>query len=132
MSIQEQKALKEQYYKEAMRYIRNAKDTLKKTSIEYNTFYKDQKYTRTASGIAYLGVLKALDCYLMLKGIALKEKSIEMYRVQVGKIDKKVLAFLNGAYDALHLDGYYRGTTDKKIIQAGFENAQFIIDKIKP
>ncbi len=31
MSIQEQKAVKEEYYNEAMRYISNAKDTLKKT-----------------------------------------------------------------------------------------------------
>ena len=134
MSLHEQKTIKEKYYTEAMRYIHNAKDTLKKTGLEYNTFYKDAKYSRSASGIAYLGLLKALDGYLLLKGIVLNEKeiSIETYRTHLAKIDKKVLSFLNGAYDALHLSGYYRGVTDKKIIQAGFVDAQFIIDKIKP
>ena len=134
MSIQEKKTVKATYYKEAMRYISNAKDILKKTSVEYNVSYKDQKYSRSASGIAYLGVLKALDGYLLLKGIKLpqKEKNIDNYRKLLSEIDKKVLVFLNNAYSTLQIMGYYHGTTSKKLLQAGFEDAQFIINKIKP
>ena len=61
MSIQEQTETKTKYYREAIRYMDNAKDTLKKVSKE--DYYKDDKYVKTACSIAYNGVLKALDCF---------------------------------------------------------------------
>ncbi len=50
----------------------NAKETLKKAGKE-GKYFTDEKYVKTASGIAYNGVLKALDGFLLLKGIDKKK-----------------------------------------------------------
>ncbi|MDR0732744.1 MAG: DUF5618 family protein [Dysgonamonadaceae bacterium] len=104
MSIEEQQSIKRQSYSEAMRYMENAKENLKKAGKEY-LFYKDRKYVRTACGTAYNGVLLALDAYLLLKGIKKTKgrKSIEYYYEQVSKLDKKLLQHVNSAYELLHL-----------------------------
>lgn len=47
-------------YKEAMRYVENANETLKLAGKD-GKFYIDQKYVRTACGTAYSGILVALD-----------------------------------------------------------------------
>ena len=39
---------------------------------------------------------------------------------------------VNTAYDVLHLDGYYDGVRNVKVIQGGFEVAYDIIERIKP
>ena len=51
MSIQEQQELREKSYAEAIRYMDNAKETLKKAGKE-DYFYKDKKYVSSACGIA--------------------------------------------------------------------------------
>ena len=58
--------------KEAIRYLQNAKETLSKSPIENNR-YVDKKYVKSACGIAYLGVLTAIDEYLIGKGVTQKE-----------------------------------------------------------
>ncbi|MFA5781917.1 MAG: DUF5618 family protein [Bacteroidales bacterium] len=133
MSIREQQEVKEKYYNEAIRYMNNAKETLKKAGKE-DDFYNDDKYVKTACGTAYNGVLKALDGYFMLIGADKKKgrKSIEYYQANTGKKDKKLLKYLNNAYEVLHLSGYYDGVTDVKIVSRGFELAYLIINKIKP
>lgn len=135
MSIQEQQEMKEKYYGEAMRYMENAHEYLKSARKE-GKFYQDKKYVRTACGTAYNGVLIALDCYFILRGIhkptKKERKSIEYYQENIGKFDKKMLNYLNGAYQILHLFGYYDGVQDARVINAGFDNAYTIIDKIKP
>jgi len=133
MSIEEQNKVKTDYYNEAIRYMNNAKETLKKAGKE-DIFYKDEKYVKTACGIAYNGVLKALDGYFILKGIEKKKgrKSIEFYQSNITKIDKKLLNYLNSAYEVLHLSGYYDGIKDTRIIKTGFDLAYNIIEKIKP
>ena len=134
MSTQEQQEIKKTYYKEAMRYMTNAKESLKKAGKE-GKFYKDEKYVKTACGTAYNGVLKALDGYLVLKNIEPPKgsrKSIEYYQKNIAKLDKKVLNTINNAYNILHLSGYYDGSTSVPVIQEGFELAYDIIDKIKP
>jgi hypothetical protein len=133
MSIKEQEELKTTYYYEAIRYMDNAKEVLKKAGKE-DEFYNDEKYVKMSCGTAYNGVLKALDGYLILKGIGKTKgrKSIEYYQKSISKIDKKLLNYLNNAYDVLHLSGYYDGITSVKIIQVGFEYAYTIIEKIKP
>ena len=68
MSIEEQQALKKKYYSEAVRYIDNAKECLSKAKKE-GGYYNDQKYVRMACGTAYSGLLVALDCYFILKGM---------------------------------------------------------------
>jgi len=136
MSIQEQQQTKEKYFNEAMRYMDNAKGYLKDAQKE-GDFYRDPKYVRTACGTAYSGVLFAMDGFFILKGMHTSNskkvrKSIEYYQKSLGKIDKKMLDYLNSAYKILHLYGYYDGIDDARVVKLGFENAQVIIDKIKP
>jgi len=135
MSITEQQNLKQKHYTEAMRYMDNAKEYLKNAQKEGN-YYRDAKYVKTACGTAYNGVLIALDCFLLLKGVAKPKgkdrKSIEYYQVNLGKLDRKMLDYLNSAYQILHLWGYYDGIEKADVVKSGFAEANKIIDKIKP
>jgi len=135
MSIEEQQATKERYYSESMRYMDNAKDYLKNAQKDGN-YYRDIKYVRTACGTAYNGVLIALDCFLLLKGMQKtskkQRKSIEYYQENLAKIDKKMLDYLNATYKILHLWGYYDGIESVNVVKEGFTEANKIIDKIKP
>ena len=133
MIPKDQNKIRTTYYNEAVRYMENARETLKKAGKE-DRFYKDEKYVKTACGIAYNGVLKALDGYLLLKGIEKKKgrKDIEYYQDAVAAIDRKLLNYINSAYMILHLHGYYDGVKDAMVIAEGFNLAFSIIDKIKP
>jgi hypothetical protein len=135
MSIQEQQNTKEKYYGEAMRYMDNAKEYLKNAQKEGN-YYKDAKYVKTACGTAYNGLLVALDCFLILRGIhkptGKERKSIEYYQRNLTGENKKILNHLNVAYKVLHLSGYYDGVESVSIIKEGFDEAYAIINKIKP
>ncbi|MBM2813432.1 MAG: hypothetical protein HW421_194 [Ignavibacteria bacterium] len=120
-------------YQEAMRYIENAEETLKKAGKD-GKFYIDEKYVKSACGIAYLGILKALDFLFDIKQIPKKrgKKSIEYYQGNLSNLDKKLLNYLNSAYNVLHLEGYYRGENNVKVIEAGFDNALGVISALKP
>jgi len=134
MSREEQQEVKQKYYHEAVRYMDNAKETLKRAGKE-DRFYRDPKYVRTACGTAYNGVLIAMDGYFVLKGLdkpVKNRKSIEYYQERAGKLDRKMLNHLNVAYKILHLSGYYDGIESVNVIKEGFDNAYTIIDKIKP
>jgi hypothetical protein len=135
MSIQEQEDTKVQFYGEAMRFMNNAKECLQKAKKE-DRFYRDAKYVKMACGTAYSGVLVALDGYLTLKGVEKPKKklrkSIEYYQENISKLDKKLLSYVNSAYQILHLCGYYDGVLNADVIKAGFEDAYTIIEKIKP
>ncbi|MDR0864005.1 MAG: DUF5618 family protein [Candidatus Symbiothrix sp.] len=133
MSNEEQQEITQQYYAEAIRYMDNAKEILKKAGKE-GMNYNDKKYVRIACGAAYHGILIALDAYLLTKGIKVgkRRKSIEFYQENMAHQDKKVLTRLNNAYQILHLYGYYDGLTDARVVKTGFDDAYAIIDKIKP
>ena len=134
MSIVEQMKLREKSYAEAMRYMDNAKETLRKAGKVDNR-YSDKKYVRSACGTAYSGVLVALDTYLELKDVERprkKRRSIEFYLKSIAQLDKKLLKDLDITYDTLHLSGYYDGNLDARVIAAGFDNAYQIIERIKP
>jgi hypothetical protein len=133
MGTLEQDKIKSKYYDEAIRYMENANETLKKAGKE-DDFYKDDKYVKTACGIAYNAVLKALDGYFITKEVKVpkRRKSIEFYRDNIARIDRKLMAHLNNAYTVLHLDGYYDGNVIVDTINSGFKSAYLIIDKIKP
>ncbi len=133
MATATQQKIKQTYYGEAMRYMSNAKETLKKAGKDGNS-YLDNKYVKTACGTAYNAILKALDGYLLTKGIEKKKgrKSIEFYEENIARLDKKLNTELDNAYKILHLSGYYDGITDVKAIQAGFEVAYRIIRRIEP
>ena len=135
MSAVEQESVKEQYYSEAIRYMDNAKEYLKNAKKNGN-YYHDKKYVKTACATAYSGLLVALDGFLMLRGIGKPKgklrKSIEYYQSNITKIDKKMLDYLNSAYQILHLWGYYDGIEKADVVKSGFDEAYKIIDKIKP
>ena len=135
MSIQEQKEMRERYYSEAMRFMDNAGECLKRANKE-GKYYNDQKYVKMACGTAYSGVLMALDGFFILKGIEMPKgkdrKSIEFYQNNLGKLDRKMLKTLHSAYEVLHLWGYYDGIQKADIVKSGFAEAYKIIDKIKP
>ncbi len=120
-------------YGEAMRYIENAREQLKLAGRD-GKFYEDEKYVKTASGIAYSGILLALDYLFDIKNIPKKRgrKAIEYYQSNLAKIDKKLLNYLNSAYNVLHLEGYYSGEKKIDIIGSGFDSAISIINAIKP
>lgn len=124
-------------HKEAIRYLNNAKELLSKSPIEGNR-YVDEKYVKSACGVAYLGVLKAIDEYLIKKGLTQKElpKKIEEYQkalqkhmsIHNGKLTKE----FDAIYRELHIAGYYRGLlTHVETVKESFKAAKEFIDKVK-
>ncbi|MDR2692943.1 MAG: DUF5618 family protein [Chitinispirillales bacterium] len=136
MTPDEQNAFLSAEYAESVRYMDNAEETLKRAGKQDDGYYIDEKYVKSACGIAHLGGLRALDAWLFMKGIEFsskkKQKSIEFYEYTIARIDKKLLSFLKSAYGTLHLAGYYHGETCIDTIRNGFKAAYLIIDKIKP
>lgn len=122
---------------EAIRYFENAKELLSKSPIEDGT-YTDIKYVQEACATAYLAVLKAIDEYLMKRGVTSKDlpQSVEGYRDML----KKYLSIHNGKltrefdklYKTLHIAGYYRGLLeDVNMLKDAFKVAKTFIEKIK-
>jgi hypothetical protein len=120
-------------YQEAQRYIKNAKDTLKEKTVIKDGNYSDVKYVRTAAGTAYVGVLIALDEYLLQKeGSKYKKpKSIEDYRTRLAKHNKKLVVLLNDVYGLLHLSLYYHGVPSVDLMKIGLSKSLEIIEFIK-
>ncbi|GHT66868.1 hypothetical protein FACS189452_03510 [Bacteroidia bacterium] len=135
MTISEQQEQsKLQPYAEALRYMSNAEETLQK-AIKEDGYYKDRKYVRSACGIAYLGVLEALEKWLELKDVPdpkKQRKTILFYQNNVAKWDKKLSIELHVAYEILHREGYYDGIQKVSIVREGFDSAYEIISRIKP
>ena len=120
--------------REAYRYLANAKDTLGKSPVEYGR-YTDRKYVSEAAGIAYLAALRAIDAYLLNKGIPEKQlpKSIEGYWSFIKQhitLNGKLSASLRIVYEDLHLGAYYRGFTSINVIKDGLQNVKKIIDML--
>ena len=122
--------------KEALRYIQNAKETLLRSPI-VNDRYTDEKYVKTACGTAYLGVLKAIDEYLIEHGVGKKElpKKVEEYRKALQKYasqyNGKLLGTFDDLYDELHIAGYYRGNLHHvEVLKAVIKAAKGFIEKL--
>ena len=123
--------------KEAIRYLQNAKELLGKSPIE-DGFYTDKKYVKSACGVAYLGLLEAINEYLLRRGVSKKElpKKVEEYE----KALKKYASIHNGSlarqfdflYDELHIAGYYRGMLHRvDTVKAALKGAKEFIEKLK-
>lgn len=123
--------------KEASRYLNNAKEILKITPVEDNT-YTDLKHVREAFGVAYLAILEAINEHLVThKGFKKKElpKSVDEYRKVLQKYlavrDGKLLREFEKLYDALHIAGYYRGLIyDVDMVRDALKAAKSFIEKI--
>lgn len=100
--------------REALRYLENAKEMLRKAKIEGN-FYVDKKPVREAFGTAYLAILEAINEALLKRGVTEKElpDSIDEYRKALRRYfsihNGKLLKEFNLLYDSLHIYGYYKG-----------------------
>ncbi len=120
--------------KEAKLYLKNAKEILSKVTIEYGR-YKDSKKVKEACAIAYLSALRAIDSYLLLKGYDISKlpSSIEAYFRAIEKIPKngKLIAYLNTAYENLHLFAYYRGGVSVDMIKAGIKAVKEIMKMLE-
>jgi hypothetical protein len=123
--------------KEALRYLQNAKEILRKAPIEDGR-YADVKYVQEACGVAYLAILKAIDEYLLNKGLNRKElpKSVDAYRKALQKYlnihNGKLLREFEGIYDELHIAGYYRALlVHVNIVKDALKAAKGFIEKIK-
>ena len=123
--------------REAMRYLNNAKEMLRSAPIE-DDIYTDIKPIQEACSTAYLAVLKAIDEYLIQRGVSEKElpQSVDEYREMI----RKYLSIRNGKlarefetiYKALHIAGYYRGLLDNvDMVKDAFKVAKAFIEKIK-
>lgn len=115
---------------ESRRYVENARDTL----LENGQFdpttnhYGDRKYVKAAGHYLWTGVMIALNAVFHVnekKG----RVNIDDYRVVVGLRDRKLLRFVNDAYDILHLNMGYDGILNKKVCDEGFNVANEIIDR---
>jgi hypothetical protein len=122
--------------KEALRYLNNAKEILQKALIEDNR-YADVKYVQEACGTAYLAVLKAIDEYLIKKGVNQKElpQSVEGYRDMIRKYlsvhNGKLTKEFEALYKELHVAGYYRGNLEHTdMVKGAFKAARVFIEKI--
>ncbi|MDZ7262281.1 MAG: DUF5618 family protein [candidate division KSB1 bacterium] len=122
--------------KEALKYLENAEEILKKSPIEDNRYAK-VKYVREACGTAYLAILKAIDEYLLTKGLTNKElpKSVDAYRTALRKYlaahDGKLLREFDDLYEELHIAGYYRGFLHSvNVVKETFNTAKGFIEKI--
>ena len=124
--------------KESLRYLQNAKELLSKAPIEDNT-YTDIKFVQEACGTAYLAILKAIDEYLINRGVTEKElpQSVDGYREML----KEYLSIHNGKltrefeklYKGLHIAGYYRGLLeDTEAVKVYFKDAKKFIEKVSP
>ena len=120
-------------YIETMRYIQNAKEDLNLSGKE-GKFYVDEKYVKSACGIAYSGMLKTLDYLFDFRAVPKKRgrKSIEYYKGILADLDKNLLKYLNNGYEVLHLYGYYDGGDKIAVIEQGLDDAISIINALKP
>lgn len=130
--LTENKIKSQKILDEATRLMNNAHKELQKADRN-GKIYRDVKHLRLACGAAYLAALKAIDGIFLLRNVPKPKRraSIEYYHDGVARLDKKMLNSLNTAYQVLHLDGYYDGLNDIRVIKIGFEEAEFIIHKLK-
>ena len=123
--------------KEALRYLENAKEMLKTVQVEDNT-YSDVKPVQEACGTAYLAVLKAIDQYLIKKGVEERElpQPVDGYREMLRKHlmvrDGQLLREFEKLYKLLHIAGYYRGLLeDVAVFKDAMKAARTFIEKIR-
>ncbi len=122
--------------KEALRYLNNARETLRSAPTEDGT-YTDIKPVREACGTAYLAVLIAIDEYLLGIGIEHDKlpTSVEGYRKALQKYlsvhNGKLLRSFEALYNELHIAGHYRGLLrEVKVVREVFKSAKAFIEKL--
>lgn len=116
---------------EARRYVANAEEIIQKAKLEVDIepkTYKYKKYVRIAGDTLWKGCLIALDAMLGVRKGKVRP-SISKYKEAAGKLDRKLLAFLDTGYDTMQRAMSYDGNRCKTVCDAGFERANDIIDR---
>ena len=126
---------KTQLIQEAKRYLANAKETIGKSPID-GKLYTDDKYVREGAGIAYLAALKAIDAYLVGRGVANDKlpKSIEEYWAAKKKyipMNGKFTQYFTLAYQNLHISAYYQGVQSVALLKEGLQAVREIISMLE-
>ena len=121
---------------DAIRYINNAKEILKKSKV-VEGYYTDLKYVKSAFGILYLGILKAIDDFLFKRGVEeiTLPKKIEEYMKYFKKYgspyDGKLIKEFESLYKEVHIAGYYRSLLSSvKVVKDIFEESEKFIKKL--
>jgi len=114
---------------EARRYVANAKEILRDKAQKDGKYYQDRKYVKMAGHTAYTGILVALD--ELFHQESRKRKSVDWYKSHIARIDNKLLATFNAAYDTLHLAMSYDGNLSADVARSGLEDAERIIDWVE-
>ena len=113
---------------EARRYVANAEEVIQKANYDSDLkFYTDGEYVKMAGNTLWNGCLIALDAVLAVRN-GKGRPSIEKYKEAAGKRDRKLLAAIVAGYNTMHLSMGYDGNVDRKVCNAGFDNANAIID----
>ena len=113
---------------EARRYVTNAQEVIQKAKYDLELkSYTDSKYIKAAGDYLWKGCLIALDA---LFGISKRKgrPDIRKYKEEAAKRDRKLLNSVNIGYNTMHLAMGYDGNTDKRVCDAGFANANDIIN----
>jgi phosphopantetheinyl transferase (holo-ACP synthase) len=114
-------------YAEAMRYVENAKECLKKAG-KSGSYYSDPKYVKMAGNTLWNGVLVALAAKFPVKG----RPDIDKYRQEVGKLNKSKLKALNAGYSTCHLSMGYDGNISVAVVNVGLKTAEELIEWAAP
>lgn len=115
-------------YKEALRYVENAKEILSTKAKKEERFYTDKKYVRMAGNTLWNGVLEALDTKFPEIKNGKGRPDINKYKEYVGKSNPKMTRLVMNAYDTLHLAMGYDGNLKYSLAQEGIKDAIEIIE----
>ncbi len=131
---EDKKGFERDYYKEAIRYFKNAKVELKKAPIKKG-FYEDLKHVRGACSTAYMAVLFAINGFLLQNGVPKKElpKDFKQILASLKKFshkDGKVVDLFYQIYKGLHIQGYYIGESVVEVVKEYLSKAKTLIEKL--
>ena len=116
---------------EARRYVENAKELLKNHGqLDYETqHYCDRKYVRMAGNTLWNGMLLILDATFHVKTNENTRPHIMDYKNAVNIRDKKLLHYVEDAYDIMHISMGYDGVQNRATCNEAFRLANEIIDR---
>jgi len=117
---------------QATDYLHQARMILAQSHIIDNIVFADVRVTRDACAMACLAVLKAIDAYMIHRGVQQLPMTIDDYRIAVESmpIRRRIQPRLTVVYQNLHMLGYMSGGVDVEMIKSGFRRAHEILQLI--
>ena len=118
---------KQQVIQESMRYIDNARDTLKTKAKPVGYFFEDPKYVKAAGHFAYHGVLYALKQSGLVQLKKGQRADVKDFQQALANENRKMLHYFNQCYEIFHLQLGYDGVANKKTLPVYFDFAEELI-----